>query len=217
MTPEKLVENSAVLEATFTPAYAPLLSSPAWALSASLVLAVVTMALWVVPWLKWEARVASFISFAGQCFLTSFIGVGVPWYIPTIAFTGLFALVVAGVQVWGWFQKDSHHKGIRWITSGAVAAVFIVLVIGMAKTSLVAARHVKVQQDVVEWGNRKVIGEWLRANASGPDDTVFLECLGYIGFFSRLKMYDCPGLGSPEVIAARRHTSSRIYPECLDE
>ena len=65
MVPEKLFENSAVLQATFTPAYAPLLSWPAWALSASTVLAVITMALWLVPWLKWQARVASFISFAG--------------------------------------------------------------------------------------------------------------------------------------------------------
>lgn len=217
MVPENLFENSAVLEATFTPAYAPLLSWPAWALTASTVLAVITMALWLVPWLKWQARVASFISMAGQCFLTSIIGVGVPWYIPTIAFTGLFALVVAGVQCWNWFQRDSQSTWTRWIASSVGASVFLILVGGMAHTTWVAARHVKVQQEVVEWGNRKVIGEWLRANASGPDDTVFLECLGYIGFFSQLKMYDYPGLGAAEVIAARRLTSSRIYPECWDE
>lgn len=217
MVPEKLVENVAVLQATFTPAYAPLLSWPAWALSASTVLAVITMSLWLVPWLKWQARMASFISFAGQCFLTSIIGVGVPWYIPTIAFTGLFALIVAGVQIWNWCQRDSQDNVTRWIASGVGASVFLVLVVGMAHTTLVAARHVKVQQEVVEWGNRKVIGEWLRANASGPDDTVLLECLGYIGFFSQLKMYDYPGLGSAEVIAARRLISNRVYPECWDE
>ena len=142
---------------------------------------------------------------------------GVPWYIPTIAFTGLFALVVAGVQCWEVFQRGSRHNWTRWVASGVGVSVFVVLVTGMAHTTLVAARHVKVHQEVVEWGNRKVIGEWLRANASGPDDTVFLECLGYIGFFSQLKMYDYPGLGAPEVIAARRLTSSRIYPECWDE
>jgi hypothetical protein len=33
---------------------------------------------------------------------------------------------------------------------------------------------------------------------------VFLERLGYIGYYSQLKMYDWPGLSSPEVVAARR-------------
>jgi hypothetical protein len=44
----------------------------------------------------------------------------------------------------------------------------------------------------------------LKANASSPRDTVFLEPLGYIGFFSNLKMYDYPGLCSPEVVAVRK-------------
>jgi hypothetical protein len=206
-----------VLQATFTPAYAPLLAWPSWALTASTGLAIVTMSLWLIPRLKWPARVASLVSLAGQGFMTSVIGVGVPWYIPAIAFTGLFALVVGAVQLWNWLQGESHPRTSRWLASGLGAAVVVVLVAGMAHTTLVAARHVKVQQAVVEWGNRKVIGAWLQANATGPDDTVFLECLGYIGFFSQLKMYDYPGLGSPEVIAARRLTRSRIFPECWDE
>jgi hypothetical protein len=48
------------------------------------------------------------------------------------------------------------------------------------------------------------LGEWLKQNAASPRDTVFLEPLGYIGFYSGLKMYDHPGLCSPEVVAARR-------------
>jgi hypothetical protein len=33
---------------------------------------------------------------------------------------------------------------------------------------------------------------------------VFLECVGYIGYYSQLKMYDFPGMTSPEMVAARR-------------
>jgi len=48
-------------------------------------------------------------------------------------------------------------------------------------------------------------------------DKVFLEPLGYIGFFSQLKILDVPGLCSPEVVAAERklHTSgfARLIPE----
>jgi hypothetical protein len=70
--------------------------------------------------------------------------------------------------------------------------------------------HVRVRQRVVENGNRKMIGLWLHQNARVPTDTVFLEPLGYIGYFSQLKMLDFPGLCSPEVVAARRrlHTDS---------
>ena len=50
---------------------------------------------------------------------------------------------------------------------------------------------------------RRDIGEWLHSNAARTD-TVFLEPLGYIGYYSGLKMLDYPGLASPEVVAARR-------------
>jgi hypothetical protein len=216
-TPQMLFENSAVLQATFTPAYAPLLDWPAWGLIASLGLAWIAMLLWVVPRLAWPARVASFMSFVGQCFLTSIIGVGVPWYIPSISFTGLFALAVGAIQFFSWLQNKSRLPVLRGSIWGVGGVAALVLIAGMTYTSVVAARHIKTQQQIVEWGNRKVIGEWLKTNAAGPDDTVFLECLGYIGFYSQLKMYDYPGLGSPEVIAARRLTRSRIFPECWDE
>jgi hypothetical protein len=37
---------------------------------------------------------------------------------------------------------------------------------------------------------------------------VFLEPLGYIGFYSQLKMLDFPGLSSREVVEARKRTST---------
>ena len=40
--------------------------------------------------------------------------------------------------------------------------------------------------------------------AGSPHDTVFLEPLGYIGYFSGLAMRDTPGLCSPEVVALRK-------------
>ena len=58
-----------------------------------------------------------------------------------------------------------------------------------------AARELRAQQTLVENGLRRPIGEWLRANAA-PGDTVFMEPLGHIGYFSGLKTYDFPGLSS---------------------
>ena len=65
------------------------------------------------------------------------------------------------------------------------------------------ANQVRVNQTICE-GNRKQVGLWLHEHAASPQDTVFLESLGYIGYFSQLKTYDFPGLSSPEVVAARR-------------
>jgi hypothetical protein len=65
------------------------------------------------------------------------------------------------------------------------------------------AWQMRAQQRFVETGVRRDMGEWLRKNAAAGD-TVFLEPLGYIGYFSQLKTYDFPGLSSPEVVAAVR-------------
>ena len=43
---------------------------------------------------------------------------------------------------------------------------------------------------------------------------MFLEPLGYIGFYSNLKMLDYPGLASPEVVAARR-AGHRTYAQVV--
>jgi hypothetical protein len=78
-----------------------------------------------------------------------------------------------------------------------------------------AARQLRAQQALIETGMRRPIGEWLRANA-GRDDTVFLEPLGYIGYFSGLRTYDFPGLSSPEMVAAIRRLGPK-YPPLIRE
>ncbi len=60
------------------------------------------------------------------------------------------------------------------------------------------------QQRIIEWGLRAQIGRDLKVMSESPQDTVFLEPLGYIGYFSELSMRDTPGLSSPEVIALRQ-------------
>ena len=49
----------------------------------------------------------------------------------------------------------------------------------------------KIQQAEIEMGTRAKVGTWLREH-SQPGDTVFLEPLGYIGYFSGLRMHDFP-------------------------
>lgn len=55
----------------------------------------------------------------------------------------------------------------------------------------------------IEQGNRTVIGTWLKENGK-PTDSVYLEPLGYIGYYSGMQMKDFPGLVAPEVVEIRR-------------
>jgi hypothetical protein len=65
----------------------------------------------------------------------------------------------------------------------------------------------RIQQTEIEQGNRAVIGAWLKENGK-PTDTVYLEPLGYIGYYSGMRMNDFPGLVSPEVVQIRRRLPS---------
>ena len=77
--------------------------------------------------------------------------------------------------------------------------------------TLAVGYQLKLQQEIIENGQRKKIGLWLKEKASSPNDSVYLECLGYIGYYSRLKMLDFPGLSSPEVVEARRMLQTDDY------
>ena len=115
-----------------------------------------------------------------------------PWYFPPAAM--LTFLVLAGVLEAG--LRATRHKFIP-IAAGAAAVLLTVSLL------LASTWELRQQQQIIEV-NRRAIGEWLRSHRSSPNDTVFLEPLGYIGYYSQLKMLDSPGLSSPEVVAARR-------------
>ena len=51
---------------------------------------------------------------------------------------------------------------------------------------------------------------------AAPGDRVFLEPLGYIGYYSHLKAYDYPGLSSREVVTAIRDGAT-TYPELISQ
>src|SRR5262249_50699632 len=85
---------------------------------------------------------------------------------------------------------------LRW------GAALILVGIAATLTEQVTEQLAIMQQSTEQYGTER-IGRWLKAELR-PGDTVFLEPLGYIGYFSGAKTYDYPGLSSPEVVAARR-------------
>jgi hypothetical protein len=86
----------------------------------------------------------------------------------------------------------------------AVGAAVTGLILVQAGLFLAVTLQLRAQQRVIEWGLRREIGLELRRAARSPQETVFLEPLGYIGFYSGLAMRDTPGLCAPEVVALRR-------------
>lgn len=174
----------------------------------ALMLALVASLAWVIPVLRSETRMLSLAFYIGLLYLTMIANEGIAhWYYPPFAALGYMTIGFLFDQLlslvgrlpelqWerGWFR---HLRSILSITA-------VVLIAAQALVNVCVARQMMVQQILIENGIRKKIGLWLRDHAGSQKDRVFLEPLGYIGYFSQLKMLDWPGLASREIIEARR-------------
>ena len=159
-------------------------------------LTVVAAFSWLLPGWSATGRRLSLAVFLGMFYLRAIILF--PWYIPPWSILASLAIAFAFDRVYTGAFTARH----AWLKSSL--RILCVLVVLVQATMLVAsAWQMRIQQRVVETGVRRQIGEWLHQNAA-PGDTVFLEPLGYIGYFSQLKTYDFPGLSSREVVATVR-------------
>ncbi len=136
------------------------------------------------------SRVAGIAFFLGGFYLE--LTTRAPWYYPAWAVLGYLSF--AGL-VPALLEKASTMGARRVIASAAGAVVLVQAVLFVS-----VARQLHQQQRIIEWGLRTQIGRDLAGMSRSPQDTVFLEPLGYIGYFSGLAMRDTPGLCSPEVI-----------------
>jgi hypothetical protein len=141
-----------------------------------------------------------------------------PWYVPNCTFLGIFVLahivqhaLDLAFSLKGKDDAISHCvlAGIRLGAGSLLFAAFLLF--------LCTAWQLRVQQREIEDGTRKQIGLWLRQHAASSADTVFLEPLGYVGFFSQLKMLDTPGLCAPEVVAAEKNLRTTSLAEVIAE
>lgn len=177
---------------------------PAWTHDVELVLALVAVLYWLVPTRDRLGRMASLFSFLlfGYLLYASAVAQFAPWYYPPLAFTSLLTLVCATLTATGAVRRVRVGRGVA-----ALAGAALVGFLGyLFTTSLVPLR---IDQEVIEWGNRRLIGLWLKDHVARGEG-VYLEPLGYIGYYSQCKMLDWPGLVAPEVVAARRTLSTRM-------
>jgi len=202
--------DSFSLKATFLPSYYQIGGWPEKITQLSGALATVCALLWLLPFLRTETRACSFAFFGAHAYLSYFPYFPFPWYLPSTTLLALLALgslldqVLRLADRWQEAEPDSRQPRRLAATIVALAAL---LLAGNAWITWQTARQLQVQQQYVEEGTRRKIGEWLRANAA-PGDAVFLEPLGYIGFYSGLKTYDFPGMSSREVVHARHEVGN---------
>jgi len=203
------------LSTVFAPHYASWAAWPSPLMSWCGFLGWIAAFFWLVPRGRRVVRAMSFAFFLGCAYLFLCTPFPFPWYLPTIAVMAIFVLAGVVQQLgemrWKGFSPTRLDPLILGAARWGFRAWAVAIPVVSALVLLACALQLRVQQREIEIGNRMQIGLWLRENAN-PGDSVLLEPLGYIGYYSQLKMLDLPGLSSPEVVAARRKIPGRKEP-----
>jgi len=193
--PLRAWDDMGSLKGTFLPAYHMIGGWPAVLGQIGGGVAVGVSLLWLLPFLRTETRACSFAFFGAHAYLSYFPYFPFPWYLPSTTLLAVTALGSLLAQV--------LHAAKSRPAGRAAVAVAVLLMLGAGWTTWQVARQLQAQQQYIEDGNRRKIGEWLRTHAA-RNDTVFMEPLGYIGYFSQLKTYDFPGMSSREMVQTRQ-------------
>ncbi|MFZ2655361.1 MAG: hypothetical protein WAX69_10585 [Victivallales bacterium] len=150
---------------------------------------------WMLPWAGNDriGRTASCCFFFIAVYL-SYMPFPYPWYFPPAAMLGIIVFARGTFMLAGHFKKPENRSAVPVL---ALSGCFLVMTV----TVLLTSYEMMLQQKYIEDGTRKKIGEWLNKN-SARNDRIYVEALGYIGYFSDRKILDWPGLVSPEVVRA---------------
>lgn len=114
------------------------------------------------------------------------------WYLPPI---NAVTVILAALGLAALTARIARTP--RMAVLGAVAAGYLAL---LAWPLPLFYRTERAIQANIEDGVRKDMGLYLR-QAMSEHDTVSLEPLGYVAYYSRRDVYDTPGLANPRVVA----------------
>lgn len=191
LLPFQTLTGQSMLVDLFLPTYWVFGGWPPLLVRLAQVLTAVVAFAWLVPGWAIAGRRASLALFIGMFYLCAIILF--PWYLPPWS---VLAAIVLGLAL--------DAPAGRWPRLRPALRILGAVIVGVqVGIWLATAWQMRIQQEAVETGVRRQIGELL-AREARPHDTVFMEPLGYIGYFSRMKTLDFPGLSSPEVVAAVR-------------
>ena len=196
-----------VLQAVYSPVYYTFGGWPAWMPAWSLLMAALPALYWMLPTSDHLGRIASFVFFGLLGYYV--LAPGAPWYYPPMAFLGLV--------VWGRaacaFAASAQPLAWRRV---ALWTLIVLLGTGSVRLMIGTSNQMKVSQLIVEDGNRTRLGLWLKENVQ-PDENVYLEPLGYLGYFSGVRIDDYPGLVSPRVVELLNASPRARYQTIVEE
>jgi hypothetical protein len=129
---------------------------------------------------------------------------------PPATVLGSLVVVSATTTIARKVQEQSLWRPIILPVRGMGVAVLVMTCCVQAILFGLTARQMRIQQKVIESNERVQIGLWLKDHVQ-PKDRIYLESLGYIGYFSGGHMIDFPGLVSPEVVRYRRNLKADQY------
>jgi hypothetical protein len=92
----------------------------------------------------------------------------------------------------------SAARAIRW-TPVSLTTVLAVAAVGMAAFTVPRVQKTLIADQKVETDLRIPIGEYM-AKVGSPGESLMLEPIGYIGYYSRMQIIDVIGLISPEAL-----------------
>jgi hypothetical protein len=151
---------------------------------------------WLVPVRDRAGRMASLV-FVLLCFYLATTPRPYPWYLPPAAMLGVF-VVVRGV--WVLAEVAGERQGwSRRVVVLVLSTVCAERAVFLCETAI----EMRIQQEEIERNIRRQVGLWIKDHAK-PGDRVYVEPLGYIGFFSEARMADWPGLVAPDVVRLRK-------------
>lgn len=189
----------------FEPIYSTAGGWPAWVRWLGLAAGTFCSVYWLVPGRDRIGRVASFVYLGSAAYLAwvGALSMIFPWYyVPCCA---MGAVVLARV-----IGRSLGPDRARWPRRTAAWAALCALVLGLGYETLYSMPQLRLRQQLVEDGTRRGVGLWLRDHVR-PGDSVFLEPIGYIGYYSRAHILDFPGLVAPEVVRARTETRQGFF------
>jgi hypothetical protein len=170
-------------------------SWPAWIGWVSSALGLLAGVYWLLPVRDPFGRMAS-LCFALLVGYSLVIPTVFPWYYPPAAMCGSLVLVQ------GLFTLADVVRRRLPAARGIVVTALAVTALFMMSLFIASAWEMRIQQRLIEDGNRVGVGLWLKSRVQ-DGERVYLEPIGYIGYFSDARILDWLGLVSPEVVRLR--------------
>jgi len=125
-----------------------------------------------------------------------------PWYYPPLS----FCIIVGLSSGLPFFIKwNAPPGGLR-----VLLRCVIFYTVAMTAFYFRGCYLIRNTQEGIDNGVRKQVGLWLRDHVL-PGQTVYCECIGYIGFYSRALILDYPGLTSRKSVALKRAGKLDFY------